>query len=166
MQHIGIVRGISSPNLHPALSKVSFPPHQIIIFMQSSKTSFICRCGHCCCIIFLLTSYLMYTYVTPILINRCSLNVAFSVTKVQMVKIHPSKMSIPTIFQCYFHSNHLKTLFRTPFFISNFIKFHLNPLDLWFHGLSCELIKCNGYQISTNKPNETPHLMLYIDYNS
>ena len=53
VQHIGIARAFCPPNLPPLLSKVSFPPHQLVIFMESPNTSFICTCSLCCCIIFL-----------------------------------------------------------------------------------------------------------------
>ena len=67
-------------NLHLPLSIVSFLCHQIAIFIKSSYANFICSCNHCCCIIFL-TSGFMYTHAMPVLINRCLLNVVFSMTK-------------------------------------------------------------------------------------
>ena len=43
-----------------------------------------------------------------------------------------------------------------PFFLSNFIKFHMtqSTTDL------IQLIKYNGFQISRNKPDETLYVML------
>ena len=67
-------------DLHLSLSKVSFLPHQIAIFMLSPFASFISTCTHFCCIVFL-TWGSMYTHVILILLTQCSLNVAFSMTK-------------------------------------------------------------------------------------
>ena len=78
-------------NLHLPVSKVSFLSHQIAIFIQLLYISFICSCSHCCCIIFFLTSGFMYTYVMPILINQCLLNVVFSMAKALNGQSSPSK---------------------------------------------------------------------------
>ena len=110
-------------NLHLLVSKVSFLSHQIAIFIQLLYISFICSCSHCCCIIFFLTSGFMYTYVMPILINQCLLNVVFSMAKALNGQSSPSKISILPNLQCYLENpaspNACFPLFHTPFFISN-----------------------------------------------
>ena len=48
--------------------------------------------------------------------------------------------------------------FTHPFFISNFIKFQLTPLQLGFGGLSANQIQWI-FQINGNKSDETLYLM-------
>ena len=99
----------------------------LIILIQLPYTSFICGCSHCCWIIFVSTSSFMYTCVMLILINWCVMKVAFSMTKASKGQSSPEQT---------FYSLHLSvlsekpvslyaclSLFCTPFFISNFIKF-------------------------------------------
>ena len=82
-----------------------------------------------------------YRCVTLILINWCLLNVVFSITKALIGQNSPKQN---------FYSSHLLMLpvspyacfpfFHTPFFISNFIKLQLTPLQLGFCGLSANQI--------------------------
>ena len=124
---------VKSPlkNVHLPLSKVSFFPHQIAILIYLPYKSFICSCCHCCCII-LFTLGFMYTHVMLILIIRCLLNVVLSMTKALNGQSSPKQN---------FYSPHLSMLFEKacfsftlPFFISNFIKFLLTPLQLGLRG--------------------------------
>ena len=107
---------------------------------------------------FFLTSGFMYTHFMLILINRCLLNVVFSMSKVLNGQSSPKEN---------FNSLHLSMLFGKPAslnacfplihtttFISNFIKFHSS-----WDFVACELIKCNGFQISAKKSYEPPYLM-------
>ena len=107
---------------------------------------------------FFLTSGFMYTHFMLILINRCLLNVVFSMSKVLNGQSSPKEN---------INSLHLSMLFGKPAslyacfplihtttFISNFIKFHSS-----WDFVASELIKCNGFQISAKKSYETPYLM-------
>ena len=79
-----------------------------------------------------------------------------------MVKMSAKKFSIPPTFKYYWEKpaslNACLPLSPNPipFFMSNFIKFHMtqSTIDL------IQLIKYNGFQISRNKPDETPYVML------
>ena len=79
----------------------------------------------------------MYTYVMLIFINGCFLNVIFSIRKVLNCQnfSHQNFHSL----QCYLEKptplNACFLLFTPLFFNSNFIKFYLSPLQLWFYGI-------------------------------
>ena len=79
----------------------------------------------------------LYTYMYANLTKQCLLNVAFSMTKAS--KLCQAKFPFPPFLQCYFENPaSIITsfpLFRTHFFISNFIKFQLTPVQLRFRGL-------------------------------
>ena len=88
--------------------------------------------------------------------------------KYWMIEALPSKISIPSTFplfpppfQCY-SKNPASiitcfSLFRTPVFISNIIKFQLTPIQLRFCGLWAN--QYDGLQISGNKSYETSYSM-------
>ena len=111
--------------LPPPLSKVSFPPQSnrkfevITKFLYSLLLRFIN----------FLTSSFMYTYILLISINQCALNC--------ITKAFNGQNSSNQNFQlpsCYLDNpgsiNAFHPLFSILFFISNFTKFLLNPLQL------------------------------------
>ena len=81
----------------------------------------------------------MYAHVMLILINRCLLNVVFSITKALNGQISPKQIFVIPIFQCYLENtaslNACFPLFHTPFFISSLIKFQVTRLQLGLRGL-------------------------------
>ena len=91
-----------------------------------------------------LSSGFMHICVMPTLINRCLLNVAFDMTKALNGQSSPKKnfyslhlpilLGKPCLSLCLFSS------FSTPFFISNFMKLQLTPLQLGLRGLSANQI--------------------------
>ena len=93
---------------------------------------------------YFLTSGFMHICVMPTLINRYLLTVVFDMTKVLNGQSSPKKnlfslhLSIllgkPCLSLCLFSS------FSTPFFISNFMKLQLTPLQLGLRGLSANQI--------------------------
>ena len=86
----------------------------------------------------------MYAHVMLILINRCLLNVAFSITKALNGHISLKQFFIIPTFQCYLENtaslNACFPLFHTPFFISSLIKFQLTQLQLELCGLCANQI--------------------------
>ena len=120
--------------LNLLLLKVSFLPHQIANFVAVviSVVSYFkipALCTHVM-LIWLINVYWM-------------LPVAWQ--KYWIIEALPRKISIPSTFpfspsrQCYFENpasiNGCFPFFHTPFFISNFVKFQVTPLQLAFCGL-------------------------------
>ena len=87
-----------------------------------------------------LTSGFMHICVLPTLINRYLLNVVFDMTKVLNGQSSPKKnfysLHISILLGKPFLSLCLFSPFSTPFFISNFMKLQLTPLQLGLRGLS------------------------------
>ena len=108
------------------LSKVSLLPHEIVSFYL------ICSCSHGYCIIFSFQA----SCVVLILINRCLLNVVFSMTNA-LNDQSSSKQNF-----CPLHLSILMRvfLFFSTTFFSHFMKFHLTSLQLGLHGLSANQI--------------------------
>ena len=86
----------------PTANNLLIFPSRKIIFISSPYTSFICSCSHCCCIIFFKFKLYVYAQVMLILINRCLLNVAFSISKALNGQISPAY---------HFYYPHLSMLF-------------------------------------------------------
>ena len=86
-----------------------------------------------------LTSGFISTYATLTFIHRCLLNVIFSMTKALNGQNSIKQNSILSTFQCCLENpasiNAFLLIFSSPFFISNFIKYLLTPLQLRLHGL-------------------------------
>ena len=86
----------------------------------------------------------MYTHVMLIWLINVYWMLPLAWQKHWMIEALPSKISIPSTFpfppslQCYFENPAsiiaCFPLFHTPFFISNFIKFQLTPLQLGICG--------------------------------
>ena len=102
----------------------------------NGKLCFLCSGSHCYCIIFL-TSAFMYTYVMAIFINRCLVNVVFSVTKALNGQ-NSLKQNLNVLSKSPASLNACFPLALTPFFISIFIKSQLIPLQLHFDGLRAD----------------------------
>ena len=131
-----LIRKVSLNRFKSFNAKVSFLPHQTAIFKLSSYAIFICICSPFCCIL----NFSLYVHICQAnLTNQCLLNVVFSMTKAlndsssPKQNLHSLHLSIPflentaCIIACF-------PLFHFPFFISNFVKFQLTPLQLGFCG--------------------------------
>ena len=80
-----------------------------------------------------------------ILINQCLLNVVFSIKKVLNGQISPKQhFYYPHLSICYLENyaslNACFSLFHTPFYISNLIKFQVIPVQLRLCGLCANQI--------------------------
>ena len=132
-------------------------PHQLAIFIKSPNTIFTYSCNHCCCVFFL-TSGFLYRYIMLILISWWLLNLICSMAKAMNGQNSQPLLHLSMLFgkPCFNYCLFSSLLPR--YFISNFINF------LWLH-FSCnciayELIRYVQFQISENKPDETPYVML------
>ena len=99
---------------------------------------------------FFLTSGFMYTCVMLVLLIDVYWMLYLAWQKHWMVKVLPMKSSILPTCQCYFSA--------LPFFISNFTKLQLTPLQMGLCDLWTNQIKWI-FQISGNKSDETSYLM-------
>ena len=106
----------------------------------------------------LITLYRLHLQLQPlllyqlILINRCLLNLVFSI-------ILPRKISVLPTFQCYLENPVLNAcfpLFHTPFLYFKLYKISTDCTPVGWDFVPSELIKYNGFQ---NSENETPYLM-------
>ena len=111
-----------------------------------------------------LTSGFMYKYIILILINWWLMNLIFSMTKA-MNGQNSSKQNFHPLstFQCYLVNSasinaYFPFFFLSPFLISNVMNF------FWRHSscdcMAYEIMKYNQFQISENKPDETPYVKL------
>ena len=66
-----------------------------------------------------------------ILINRCLLNVVFSMTKALNGQSSPEQNSILCTFQCYLESPAWFPVFRTPFFYFKLYKISTAQTPVW-----------------------------------
>ena len=138
-------------DLRLSLSKVSFLPHQIAIFITL------------CTLYLYLRSFLLHRFFNlRLYVHTCHIDFAYSMftecclqhdKSIKWSKHSEAKISIPPTFQCFLKKtaslNACFPLFNTVFFISNFMKFQLTHTSCDF--LACELIRFNGFQISVNK---------------
>ena len=106
-------------NLLLPLSKMSFLPHQIVIFILLPYRSFICDCSHCYYITFISNSGFMYICVMLILINWCLLNVDFSMKKA---------LNGQSSLKQNFYSPHLSMLLEKPCFSLCLFSFYSHSL--------------------------------------
>ena len=122
--------------LNFSLSKVLFVPYQ-----KNFQKNILCNLH------LWLLSFLLYHIVNfSLCVHFCHANLANNVywmlpsawQKHWTIEALPSKISIPSL-QCYFENPASVIacfpLFQNPFFISNFIKLQLTPLQLGFCGL-------------------------------
>ena len=120
--------------------------HQISVFISLPYTSLICSCNHCCCIIIFLIQAL---YVCTCHANFDLFDVywmlSLALQKHWKVKFLLSIISIIPSFSGYLENsasrNACFSLFHSPIFISNLIKFQLTSLQLILYGLCTNQIQ-------------------------
>ena len=129
-------------DLHLLISEVLFLLHQQFSSNHPMQSSFAAAVFFLASVF--LNSGLMYTHAMLILINRCLLNLVFSMQKHWMGKVYARKVFIISTFQCYLEDSTFLTASLNSSFSHYLFIFQLTPKRNF---MTCELIKYNDSKL-------------------